>query len=295
MIRVTILVLAATLVAPAAYAGDFAGQFTDPTGTGATLTLNAGEDGAYAGSLSMGGESVPLSAAADGDTLAGEMSDGFMTIAFRARLEDATLVMDLVSPDFPEEVMDTLTFVRAGSEGQAKSSDETTGDVVINGNTLNAEQLAQLEQTYGVRPLAGNYWYDAVSGLYGVVGYQAYGFMFPGHEFGQLSRDVSRGNTSVYVNGRELPQEEWLIWSYMLGYPIQMGNYWLDAQGNAGYVGNPMPTVNLFAAAMQNAYGGQGGGGDNFWSTRFSAGNSNAGNTQGYVSVPGHGPVGYGF
>jgi hypothetical protein len=295
MLRTMILVFAAALAAPAAYAEEFAGQFTDTAGSGATLTLQAEEDGNYAGALSMDGESVPLRAEADGDILAGEMNDGFMSVAFRARLEDTILVMDLVSPEFPEEVMDTLTFVRAGAEAQASASDEATGDVVINGNALNAEQLAKLEQTYGVRPLPGDYWYDAVSGLYGVVGYQAYGFMFPGHEFGALDRNVSRGNTSVFVNGRELPQEEWLIWSYMLGYPIQMGNYWLDAQGNAGYVGNPMPTVNLFAAAMQNAYAGQGGGGDNFWSTRFSAGNSNAANTQGYVSVPGHGPVGYGF
>ena len=181
------------------------------------------------------------------------------------------------------------------SEAQAAAADETAGDVVINGNALNAEQLAQLEANYGVRPLPGDYWYDTFSGLYGVVGYQAFGFMFPGHEFGTLDRNVSRGNTNVFVNGRELPQEEWIIWSYMLGYPIQMGNYWLDAQGNAGYVGNPIPTVNLFVASMQNSYGGQGGSGDNFWSTRFSAGNSNAANTQGYVSVPGHGPVGYGF
>jgi hypothetical protein len=34
---------------------------------------------------------------------------------------------------------------------------------------------------------------------------------------------------------------------------------------------------------------------DNFWSTRFSAGNYDSGNQRGYVSVPGHGPVGYGF
>ena len=290
-----ILVLAAALAAPAAYADDFAGQFTDSAGSGAVLTLQAGEDGNYAGSLSMDGESIPLAAEAEGDSLSGVISDGISIVAFRARLEDAILVMDLVSPEFPEEVMDTLTFVRADSEAQVAAADEPAGDVVINGDALNAEQLTQLEATYGVRPLPGDYWYDAFSGLYGVVGYQAFGFMFPGHEFGTLDRNVSRGNTNVFVNGRELPQQEWIIWSYMLGYPIQMGNYWLDAQGNAGYVGNPIPTVNLFVASMQNSYGGQGGSGDNFWSTRFSAGNSNAANTQGYVSVPGHGPVGYGF
>lgn len=117
----------------------------------------------------------------------------------------------------------------------SRPSAEAPGDVVINGRALGGEQIALLEKTYGVIPLPGNYWYDAVSGLYGVVGHQAYGFMYPGHEFGTLDRNVSRGNTSVFVNGRELPRSEWLIWSYMLGYPIQVGVYWLDAQGNAGY------------------------------------------------------------
>ena len=182
-------------------------------------------------------------------------------------------------------------FVDQDAEGSASG----TGNVIINGKLLDAEQVAQLEEAYGFEPAPGDYWYDAVSGLYGAVGYQAFGFMYPGHEFGTLNREASRGDTGVYVNGRELPQMEWLIWSYMLGYPIQVGAYWLDAQGNAGYEGNPIPTVNLFVAAQQNAYSGQGGSGDNFWSTRFSAGNSNVDNTQGYVSVPGYGPVGYGF
>lgn len=295
MIRSLISLLALALAAPAVYAEDFAGQFRDDMATGATLTLHSRGDGSYAGSLSMDGVDVPLSGRVDADVLSGEMNDGVMVIAFRARLDESTLIMDLVSPDHPEAVMDSLRFARAGSSDAERSSAEATGDVVVNGRVLSAEQLAQLEETYGVTPLPGKYWYDAVSGLYGAVGYEAYGFMFPGHEFGTLDRNASRGNTSVFVNGRELPQSEWLIWSYMLGYPIQMGAYWLDAQGNAGYVGNPNPTVNLFVAASQNAYQGQGGSGDNFWSSRFSAGNSNASNTQGYVSVPGHGPVGYGF
>jgi hypothetical protein len=55
-----------------------------------------------------------------------------------------------------------------------------------------------------------------------------------------------------------------------------------------------MPVINLYQAAQQRTYRG-GGGGDNQWNTRFSAGNYNADNSQGYVSVPGYGPVGYGF
>ncbi len=119
--------------------------------------------------------------------------------------------------------------------------------------------------------------------------------MYPGHNFGQLNRKASNGGTRVIVNGRELPQTEWAVWSYILGYWIQQGSYWLDNNGNAGYEGNSVAVVNLFMAARQSAYRGRGGSGDNFWSTRFSAGNFDSGNQRGYVSVPGYGPVGYGF
>jgi hypothetical protein len=164
--------------------------------------------------------------------------------------------------------------------------------VIINGNELSSDQVAELEKMYNVKAQAGSYWYDAKSGMYGVVGQPAYGFMYPNHEFGDLARDASAGNTGVIVNGRELPQAEWVVWSQVLGYWIQAGSYWFDSQGNAGYEGNPTPVVNLYLAANQNGYQGNSGGGDNFWSTRFSAGNSSGGT--GYVSLPGGGMVSYG-
>ena len=167
--------------------------------------------------------------------------------------------------------------------------------VIINGITLSAQQILEMEQAYGAKPITGNYWYDTNSGLYGVVGYPSYGFMLADYDLGELQANASNGDSPVFVNKRQLPQSEWLVWSYLLGYMIQPGRYWLDANGNAGLEGNPIPLENLYLAAQRNNYMGAGSGGDNFWSTRFSAGNSNAQNTQGYVSVPGHGPVGYGF
>jgi hypothetical protein len=80
---------------------------------------------------------------------------------------------------------------------------------------------------------------------------------------------------------------------------VLRGRYWFDGLGNWGVEGNPFALGNLYAivqARMAASWSGGGAGtGDSFWTTRFSAGNSNADNTQGYVSVPGHGPVGYGF
>jgi hypothetical protein len=167
--------------------------------------------------------------------------------------------------------------------------------VIINGVVLSEKQITELKQIYKIKPIPGNYWYDTRSGLYGAVGFPAYGFMLAGHSYGKLETNASNGNTGVFVNGRELPQPEWAVWSQLLGYMIQPGKYWFDHNGNAGYEGNPIPTENLYMAAQRNSYRGSGSGGDNFWSSRFGAGNYDSGNQRGYVSVPGHGPIGYGF
>ena len=172
--------------------------------------------------------------------------------------------------------------------------------VTINGHALTASEINELQMIYGVRPQPGNYWYDKVSGMYGAIGESTSGFMYPNHLFGKLYAGCSEGDTKVFMNGRELPYEEWQVWSQVLSAYIQQGRYWFDVYGNIGYEGYNHPVANLYLAAQQRAamYGqaqSYGGGGDNFWSSRFSAGNYNAGNTQGYVSVPGVGPVGYGF
>lgn len=180
-----------------------------------------------------------------------------------------------------------LMLLFLGSSGQKNQ-------IIINGIVLSEAQINEIEKTYKIKPRPGNYWYDPKSGLYGVVGYPAYSFMLAGHDFGKLDRKASNGNTGVIINGRELPQSEWIVWSRLLGYWIQPGSYWLDQNGNAGYEGNPIPVVNLYVAAQRNAYTGRGGG-DNFWTSRFSAGNYDSGGQRGYVSVPGYGPVGYGF
>jgi len=133
-----------------------------------------------------------------------------------------------------------------------------TEEVIINGITLSAQQIKEMEQAYGAKPLPGNYWYDTNSELYGVVGYPSYGFMLEGYDLGELQVDASNGDSPVFVNKRQLPQSEWLVWSYLLGYLIQPGRYWLDAIGKAGLEGNHMPMENLYLAAQRNNYNGAG-------------------------------------
>ena len=45
---------------------------------------------------------------------------------------------------------------------------------------------------------------------------------------------------------------------------------------------------------MEQGFNGPSGE-DNFWSSGLGAGNYDSDNQRGYVNVPGHGPVGYGF
>ena len=281
---------------------DFSGSYFLQTETGGiTVELRNAGQGSYSGSLSGNGISYQLSGRLQNGVLSGSVGDEFAGVVFEAQLsgENLTFLMaevdELGNPD-PASIQN-LNFKRmAGVENSPlKNKTPDGGAVVINNVTLSPEQIAELEKTYGIKPQPGKYWYDARCGLYGVVGYAAYGFMLPGHNFGTLERGASRGNTGVFVNGRELPMNEYTVWSYIVGNWIQPGSYWLDQNGNAGYEGNPMPVINLYAAAQQNAYKGQGGSGDNFWSSRFSAGNYDSGNQRGYVSVPGYGPVGYGF
>ena len=299
MKRTVPLLIVLTILLPI-YTGAFTGNYEADGIFGAVvLTLNQEEDGTVNGRLSGNNLAFELAGIADGDELQGEVIGQpvvFTAFKYEGGVQLSLTELNLFGLPAPEttQVLDFASIDDLDSSGEEPESAKE-GAVVINQVTLSEAQISELTRKYGIAPLPGNYWYDSMSGLYGAVGFPAYGFMMPGHRYGTLKRNASKGNTQVIVNNRELPQDEWAVWSYMLGYWIQPGNYWLDANGNAGYVGVATPVVNLYQAAMQNSYGGQGGSGDNFWSSRFSAGNSNADNTQGYVSVPGHGPIGYGF
>lgn len=166
--------------------------------------------------------------------------------------------------------------------------------VIVNGVPLTAAQLEDFKQRYGAYPAAGDWWYDARSGLFGPRGGPAVSFMFPGHDYAPLDERASLGNTNVFINGRQLPIAEVNVWAQLVGSPVMPGRYWFDAQGNVGYEGMPYPIGNLYQLVQGRAAQGAGGGagGDNGWNTRFSAGNYNSDNSAGYVSVPGVGVLG---
>lgn len=173
-------------------------------------------------------------------------------------------------------------------------TDQPLDAVTFNDITLSADQLAEFEKIYKLKPRPGRYWYDKMCGLYGLFGQPALGYLYAGHDYGTLARNASNGNTRVLINNRELTQFEWMMLSQLLGAPVMPGNYWVDAQGNAGMQGNPAPLVNLFMAAQQNAYNA-GRGGDNFWSSRYAAGNSTSDGSAGYINLGGGESVTWGM
>ncbi len=286
---------------------DYSGTYncTVQAGYVMRLYLKQNENGTYSGTISDGTYSYEVNAEVLQEGISGYYQTTAGAVSFTGHIQNQLLTLTVNSRDYLGNATPvSMNFERSaaaqGSNTNAVKSTTTTtiaqgAGIIINGKEITKDQIQEIRTRYGVEPRPGNYWYDAVSGLYGVTGYPSYGFMYPGHNFGTLIRNCSGGNTGVIINGRELPQLEWAVWSSILGSYIQPGNYWFDSQGNAGYVGFDVPVVNLFAAARQNSYRGQSSGGDNFWSSRFGAGNSSADGSQGYVSVPGYGPVGYGF
>ncbi len=149
--------------------------------------------------------------------------------------------------------------------------------VIINGVRLSDDQLHQLEQRFNLRIADGAYWYDQVSGAWGMQGGPTVGFTQPHLELGgTLQRDASNGNTGVIINGRELHQQDVMALRQLTPYVIP-GRYWVDARGIGGYEGGP-PIFDLQALARA-AGGGRGGA----WSyTSPHGGGTVGGDRQGF-------------
>jgi len=164
--------------------------------------------------------------------------------------------------------------------------------ISFNGTPLTEQQIAQLEAMYRARIPDGAYWYDNLCGAWGWQGGPCAGFVQPGLGFGgPLRPDASSGNTGIFINGRQLHLQDVLALQQFVA--VQPGRFWVDAQGNFGFEGGQM-LGNLVLLAQTASRPRGGGSGDNFWTTRFSAGNYDPNSGSGYVSVPGYGPVGFG-
>ncbi|HYR85607.1 MAG TPA: hypothetical protein VE422_16075 [Terriglobia bacterium] len=125
---------------------------------------------------------------------------------------------------------------------------KTGSRVLVNGRELTPGQVAELRQLYGMAPPEGRYWYDPRSGLYGYWGFEAAGYIRPGHNFGPLPSQASRGNTGTFLNGREINAVEAEFIRRLFGV-VYKGYFWLDGStGNLGVEGNTTPLANVVTA-----------------------------------------------
>jgi len=160
----------------------------------------------------------------------------------KARMIVIALFAALFTAAFASNGNHTIKAAQSGSETQNRF-------VYINKTLLNDATVYALERKYRVRIPDGKYWYDKICGAWGVEGGPTAGFILPGLKLGGLLRaDASNGRTRVVVNGRELHAID-VLGLQRLG-PVYPGRYWVDAQGYAGYEGQP-PFCNLIQLANQ--------------------------------------------
>lgn len=122
-------------------------------------------------------------------------------------------------------------------------------NVVVNRVGLTPQQVAGFESRWSVRVQDGRYWYDRRSGAWGMDGGPTAGWILAGLELGgPLPADASRGNSGVFINGRELPEAD--VTALLRITPVYQGRWWVDAQGSFGAEGGPV-LGNLWVLARQ--------------------------------------------
>jgi hypothetical protein len=121
--------------------------------------------------------------------------------------------------------------------------------ILVNGVRLDKDTIQRLEGAYRTRLVNGHFWYDSVSGLWGVWGGPAFGQIVPGLSLGgQLKFEASGAQTNIVINGRAIHPLEYQTIIATYGYAVP-GRYWLDARGNVGVEGGPF-LFNIYATGM---------------------------------------------
>ncbi len=132
-----------------------------------------------------------------------------------------------------------MPFLLVLALGTATSSRAQAQDgVYVNGRLVGQEQFTEQLAMFGIvlpTPVQdGAYWYDRLSGLWGLIGGPTLGQLPSGLELGgPLREDASGGQSSVFINGRTLHPTEVQYLQMVFGCVIP-GRYWMNAQGIGG-------------------------------------------------------------
>lgn len=212
--------------------------------------------GGYAGSVTVRGEAIHFTARETAGALLGTFTIDDEVVPFRASLDGSTLTFAMEDESYTLTREGGARAIAAGTGKAAGPAAVKTPAATarsapaqatrINRTVIGEEQLRTIEREYRTRIPPGDFWYDKVSGGWGVEGGPTLGFTSPGLNLGgKLPADASRGDTGVFINGRELPMQD-VLGLQQLSVPVMRGRWWIDSQGNAGLEGNPAPVCNIF-------------------------------------------------
>lgn len=111
--------------------------------------------------------------------------------------------------------------------------------VYLNGKLIADDQVKAYEASIGTKIEDGRYWYDKKTGMWGVEGGPMAGLMAPNLDIGgPLHPDASNGNTNIFVNGREIHQDE-LFFYQPIAYYLGGNRMWINGKGDVGLEGHP--------------------------------------------------------
>ncbi|MDH3635521.1 MAG: hypothetical protein OES20_12560 [Gammaproteobacteria bacterium] len=237
-----------------AYTGTFSGWLE---GEEYQLSISQNETGQYQGELQVAGVVLLLNARRFGDRIAGQIGGADESFGFVANLQGSALI-------FEDEEGVSITFQRDIDSGNDAGSDRAASDaqakrlVYVNRVQLDLFSLQELEAHNDLPIADGRYWYDIDTGAWGVEGGPTAGLIYPGLPLPTpMPPDISGGGTGIFINGREIhPLDQQAL--YQLFGVTYQGDFWMDSQGNLGYVGGPA-IVNILQASQAAQSDGIGG------------------------------------
>jgi len=111
-------------------------------------------------------------------------------------------------------------------------------NIIVNDQLVDSSVISQLEKTYSVKFVPGNYWYDKMTGAFGKQDGPCTGIGVAGLDIGGPLRATSSGGTTkVFINTRELHAED--VQGLQTFMQVIPGRYWMDAYGNFGFENYP--------------------------------------------------------
>jgi hypothetical protein len=144
-------------------------------------------------------------------------------------------------------------------------------EIIINDEVVPAQTIAQLESTFKIKFVPGNYWYDRLTGAFGLKGGPCAGVGVAGLNIGGLLKsNASTGGTGVFINGRDLHTQDVLAFQTFM--QVIPGRYWMDAYGNFGYENVPYVLGNVYQ--LYRAKFSKGGGATSYYKNNPWSGDS---------------------